>query len=175
MKSLFYSLSMFILLLFSACHNPRIENNNDPAKVKINVPAFLDTAIQGGLVEIKASGLAITNSNNQRVINLAKMMLDDHTQTDSALMHIQVDKKLVARDTIDLSYQQVINDLAKQQGAAFDKSYLTMMVASHQAAVQSFSRAANCTDNVISKLAAATVPEIQMHLDSARAVLTSLK
>ena len=104
------------------------------------------------------------------------MMLDDETQNDSLLMQQQVDRKITPPDTvINTPNQQLVSSLSKQSGTPFDKAYITLMVSIHQAATQSFSQATNCTDDAISKLAAATLPEIQMHLDSAQAVLTSLK
>jgi putative membrane protein len=91
------------------------------------------------------------------------------------LMQQEIDRNIVTKDSIDAGRQQMLSDLGKLSGTAFDKAYINMMIANHQASLQVFSQAANSTDDAISKLAAAAIPQIQMHLDSAQAVLTSLK
>jgi len=175
MKNLtFLALGVIVFLLAQACQNNHPKNYNHPDIDSVG-KTFIKTAIEGGLTEVKASGLAITNSNNQRVIGLAKMMINDHTNADSALLKMEADKVIDGKDTISTVHQQMIGALSKQNGAAFDKAYLTMMVADHQAAVDLFTNVSKSTDADVNKFAAATLPAIKMHLDSARSVLAALK
>jgi putative membrane protein len=136
---------------------------------------FVKGGIEGNLTEVNASGLVITNSNNQHVIGFAKLMLDDHTNADSGLMKIEADMGIEANDTISAIHQQMISDLSKKSGAAFDRQYMQMMVTDHEAAVQLFTKGSTNADAGISKFASGVLPIIKMHLDSAKRVLALLK
>jgi len=176
MKNLtFLALGMILFFFAQACQDNHGKNYNDTTKVDSVGRNFIKTAIEGGLTEIKASGLAITNSNNQQVIGLAKMMINDHTNADSALKKMETTKLADSTDTISGAHQQLITTLSKQKGAAFDKAYLAMMVADHQAAFDLFTNAGKSTDADVDKFAAATSRTIKMHLDSAKAVFATLK
>jgi putative membrane protein len=163
------------ILFIYACQDKHAKNYNTGIQVDTAGVSFINNGIEGGLAEIKASGLAITNSNNQRVIGLAKMMIDDHTKAGDDLKQIATDKKVDEKDTINAVHQQVITDLSKKSGATFDKAYLQMMVTDHEGAVRLFTVATQNADPDIKNFAAKTLPTIKMHLDSANAILTSLK
>ncbi|HWZ04239.1 MAG TPA: DUF4142 domain-containing protein [Mucilaginibacter sp.] len=171
----FLAIGMILFIFAQACQNNHPKNYNDTTKVDSIGQKFIKAALEGGLTEIKASGLAITNSNNQQVIGFAKMMMNDHTNADSALKKIETSKLVDSLDTISANHQQMIAALSKQNGAAFDKAYLTMMVADHKATYDLFTNAGKSTDADVDKFAAATLPTVKMHLDSARAILARLK
>ncbi|SHM23020.1 DUF4142 domain-containing protein [Mucilaginibacter sp. OK098] len=175
MKNVIYLLSgVMILLCAQACQDKKSKNYNQGQDEQEGV-VFIKSGIEGGLTEIKASGLAITNSNNQKVIDLAKMMIDDHTKTGEELKQLETDKKITETDTINSAHQQMINDLSKKSGKAFDKMYLQMMVADHEEAVKLFTNASSNSDNKIKKVASQNLPTIKIHLDSANAICIALK
>ncbi len=161
------------LLFVTACNNRHAKNYNDT--VDEAGALFIKNGIEGSFTEIKASGEAITYSNNQRVIALAKMMIDDHTAAGDKLKKIEKEKQVSAADTISAEHQLLIENLSKKTGLAFDKDYIQMMVNDHTAAVKLFTDASHNTDSEVSKFAAAMLPTIKMHLDSAKAILLSLK
>lgn len=176
MKNITFLVIGMILFMFAqACQNNPGKNYNKEPQVDSVGQEFIKTAIEGGLTEIKASGLAITNSNNHQVIAFAKIMMNDHTNADSALKKMEKSKMVDSLDTISASHRQMITILSKKNGAAFDKAYLTMMVADHQAALGLFKNAYKSTDADVDKFAAAILPTIKMHLDSAKAILATLK
>ncbi len=175
MKKLICLLSGALALLFvQACEDKHGKNYNKPTIDQDGV-TFVKNGIEGSLTEIKASGLAITNSNNQRVIALAKMMIEDHTETIDELKKIETEKRVIESDTISSAHRQMIDDLSKKTDSRFDKAYLQMMVANHGEAVKLFTTAAANTDADIKNTASKTLPVIQMHLDSVQAVLAALK
>jgi len=94
MKNLTY---LFVLVVFmlcmQACQNKQGKNYNQEEQAAQDGLTFVKNGMEGGLTEIKASGLAITNSRNQRVISLAKMMIEDHTKAGDELKQIESDKK----------------------------------------------------------------------------------
>jgi putative membrane protein len=174
MKNLITPVFGLIILLVVACNNRHAKNYNNSSIDTAGV-SFIKNGIAGGLTEIKASGEAITNSSNQRVIALAKMMINDHSTAGDELTKIKKDKQVSGVDTVSAENQLLIESLSKKTGAAFDKDYVQMMVADHIAAIKLFTAGSHNTDAEISKFAAATLPVIQMHLDSANAILLSLK
>ena len=163
-----------VLFLIQACQDKKGKNYNkvddDP-----DGTVFIKNGIESGMTEIKASGLAITSSNNQKVIGLAKMMIEDHTKTGEELKQLETDRKINEKDTINSAHQQMLNDLSKKSGTAFDKAYLQMMVTDHEQAVKLFTTASNNSDSKIKKVASENLPVIKMHLDSANAICVSLK
>ncbi len=176
MKNLNYLLSGLLLLtIIQACGFKQGKNYNKEAELNQDGVLFIKNGLEGGLTEIKASGLAITNSNNQSVIGLAKMMIDDHTKADSGLKKIEADKMIVENDTISSEHQKMISDLSKKSGAAFDKAYIQMMIADHQRAIDLFTTASNGQDQDIKTFASNTLPTIKMHLDSATAINSKMK
>jgi putative membrane protein len=174
MKHLITLVFGLVVLLAVACNNRHAKNYNNSSVDSAGV-SFIKNGIAGGLTEIKASGEAITNSSNQRVIALAKMMINDHTTAGDELTKIKKDKKVNGVDTVSAENQLLIESLSKKTGAAFDKDYVQMMVNDHTAAIKLFTAGSHNTDTEISKFAAATLPVIQMHLDSANAILLLLK
>jgi putative membrane protein len=175
MKNLICLLSGVVALLFiQACQDKHGKNYNKPT-IDENGVMFVKNGMEGNLAEIKASGLAITNSNNQRVIAFAKMMIEDHTKTIDVLKKMATDKQVAEIDTLSSAHRQMIDELSAKNDGLFDKAYLQMMVADHEQAVQLFTSAATNGDSDIKKTASKTLPVIQMHLDSARAILAGLK
>jgi len=176
MKNLIYSFFwVIIILLIQACNDKHGKNYNTSALVDTAGISFINNALAGELTEIKASGLVITKSSNQRVLSLAKMMIEDHTKAREQLKKIASDKQATVEDTIDGPHQQMISDLSKKSGIAFNKAYVQMMVNDHEQAVKLFTNATQNDDLDIKNFAAKTLPTIQTHLDSANAILTALK
>src|SRR5476651_1380685 len=172
MKKLIYLLSAAaISLSVLACSSGTAGNSN----VDQNTVLFVKNGIEGGLTEIKASGMAITNSNNQKVIAFAKMLIDDHTKANDDLKKLETDKKIDDTDTISSAHKLVLDGLSKKSGTAFDKAYLQMMVADHEQAIKLFTTGTKDIDPDIAKFATATLPTLKMHLDTANAICIALK
>jgi len=175
MKNLIYLAAGIIILFFvQACQDKKGKNYNQTRDDQDGV-VFIKKGIEGGLMEIKASGMVITKSNNQKVIGLAKMIIDDHTQFGDDLKKLETDEKITEPDTINQAHQLQLNDLEKKNGAEFDKAYLQMIVIDHEDAVKLFTNATKNSDSKIRKVAAQNLPTIKMHLDSANAICISLK
>lgn len=175
MRNLIY-LAAGIIFLFcaQACQDKKGKNYNQAQDDKDGV-LFIKNGIEGGLMEIKASGMVITKSNNQKVIGLAKMIIDDHTQFGDDLKKLETDEKITETDTISQAHQLQLKDLEKKNGTEFDKAYLQMIVVDHEDAVRLFTNATTNADSKIRKVAAQNLPIIKMHLDSANAICIGLK
>jgi putative membrane protein len=175
MKNLIYLATGVMLLLFTqACQDKKGRNFNQAQDDRDGI-LFIKNGIEGGLTEIKASGMAITNSNNQKVIGLAKMMIEDHTRMGEDIKQLETDKKITETDSISSGHRQMLNELSKKSGSAFDKAYLQMMVNDHEQALKLFTTASGNSDSKIRKVAAQNLPAIKMHLDSANTICIALR
>jgi len=145
------------------------------SKVDSSGYKFVKSSVESGLTDVKASGLAITNSSNLRVIGLAKTLISAQTLTDSTLLKLEAEKNIAGGDTIIAAHVAMLNDLSKKSGPAFDRVYIAMMIDDRQSAYDLCTIAANNTDADIKAFASKTIVLIKTHLDSARSVLTSLK
>lgn len=176
MKKLLFALSFATISVFVAsCAYKQAKNYNNETNADQEGLAFIKNGIEGGLTEIKASSLAITNSSNPRVLNLAKMMINDHTAAGDQFQKIKADKDVMSEDRISTPHMEKINALSEKKGAEFDKAYVEMMVEDHENAVELFAGATRNNAPEIEDFAKKTLPTIQMHLDSSKAVLASLK
>ena len=168
--------TLVILLITSSCQDQRkAKNYNDKTLADDEAINFIKKGIEGGLTEIKASGLAKTQSTNPRLVNFANMIIAEHTQVNAELKKIETDKMISDRDSISMEHQTMISDLSSKTGLAFDKTYIEMMIVNQEKAIEVFKTVSNNTSGTIQKLAAKTLPALQMHLDSAKAISTSLK
>ena len=176
MKKLIYLLLGVGLFIASSCQdNKHAKNYNDKTLVDDGGLSFIKKGLEGGLTEIKASKLAKTNSTNPKVIGFADMMIMDHTQAGNELRKIEAAKMVDGHDTISMGHQKMIAALASKTGVDFDKAYMQMMIADHEKTIELFTEATGNTSNLIQNFSRKTLPTIQMHLDSAKAISASLK
>jgi putative membrane protein len=176
MKNLIYPFfGVIILLSVLGCQDKRGKNYNSTALVDTAGVSFIHNGIKAGLTAIKASGLAITNSNNHKVIGLAKMMIEDHTKAGDELRKIASDKQVIENDTIDDPHLEMISNLSKKTGKSFDKAYLQLMLTDHEQAIKLFTSATQNPDFDIKNFASKTLTTVKAHLDSVNAILPTLK
>ena len=177
-RSVCLLLTLVVLLIMSSCDRDqrKAKNWNDKTLADLDAIKFIRGGITGGLMEIKAANLAKTRSSNPRVINFANMMIADHTQIGNELKKMESDKMLDKdKNLISDEHQSMLSELAAKSGSAFDKAYMGMMVSDHQEDIELFNSATHNTSATIQKLAEKTLPTLQMHLDSAKAINASLK
>lgn len=173
-KLLYLAIGVITLLSAHACQE-KIAKNYNKIWVDDAGLAFIRNGAEGYLTVIKASGLAKKHSKNKRVLNFAKMMLDDHHKSLTGLKQLEAIKLVEEQDTISMLHQQQISELSRQSGNAFDKQYLQLMIAGHSEAIPTFTVAGQNADPDISKFSGKALPMIRRHLDAANAILSSLK
>ncbi len=173
---LFYSAVIMLLFAVCSCQDQRkAKNYNNKTLADDEAINFVKKGIESSLTEANASSLAKAHSSNPRIISFANMMIADHTQLGKELKQIELDKMINDRDSISMEHQVMISGLATRSGPAFDKAYIEMMIAGHEKAIELFRTVGNNTSGSIQKLSAKTLPALQMHLDSAKAINASLK
>ncbi|WP_345952366.1 DUF4142 domain-containing protein [Mucilaginibacter sp. PAMB04168] len=175
------SLSAVALLAISitACNdNRRAKNYNEKTLVDDQGIGFIKEAHEASLTEIKAGTVAQAKSQNPRVISFAKMMVSDHKSMGSEVKKLATDKYVNLKmdtDTLNPEHQQMVVGLNKMSGPAFDKAYMQMMVADHAKVIELFRKNTDNRITEIKKLAEKSLPKLNMHLDSAKAINASLK
>jgi putative membrane protein len=176
MKNLIYFL-LGMLLLFSSClnNNKQAKNYNNAATVDESGISFIKKGLEAGLTEVKAAKVAETNSKNQRILNFAKMMITDHTEAGDELEKIAIKQRVTASDSVSTEHQNKIMALSSKLGLEFDGPYMHMMVNDHEDAVKLFTAATQNKNPDIQNFAKKVLPTLQMHLDSAKAIVASLK
>lgn len=176
MKKLIYPvLGLAIALSVQSCDNWKAKYYNEKSLVDKPGIEFLNQAVEGGMTEVAASKLAVANSTNQEVVGFAKMMIMDHTQADSAMLAIEDDQLVTAKDTISGEHKVILDSLAAKKGADFDKAYMAMMVKDHEGAVDLFTEGSVDKNIPIHYFAEKTLKTVKEHLEKAEELEKSLK
>jgi putative membrane protein len=136
---------------------------------------FMNDAAKGGMTEVEVSKLAEERAMNPRVKHFAEMMVRDHGAANDELKNIARQKNVTLPDNMGKK-EDDLTDLSKKKGADFDKAYMKMMVKDHKDVVDKFEKCAqNGTDPDVKTFASQKLPTLRMHLDSAKAIESSLK
>jgi len=132
---------------------------------------FVVNAADGGMTEVAASQLAQSSATDERVKNFANMMVQDHTKAGDQLKKLAAAKSLTLPSAPSDKHQKAVDDLGKKKGADFDKAYVKMMLSDHKDAVDMFKKEADkAKDADLKTWATSTLPTLQMHLDSIKAI-----
>jgi len=132
---------------------------------------FAVEAANGSMMEVEMGKLAQSKATNPRVKAFADMMVADHTKAGENLTAIATAKNITLPMTMSEDAQKHMTDLSKKSGKDFDKAYMDMMLDDHKKDVDKFKDASEkCKDTEIRNFASATLPTLQTHLDSAKAI-----
>jgi putative membrane protein len=127
---------------------------------------FVKTAAISDMFEVQSSKLALEKkATGDR--QFALRMIHDHTMTSEQLRHLVKGGKVKAQlpTALDGEHQQMLDQLRKENGAAFAKDYDQMQLKGHQQAVALFESYAHNGDNAaLKRWAAQTLPHLQEHL-----------
>lgn len=138
---------------------------------------FLTDAAGGGMMEVQLGELAKTHAASQAVKDFGAMMVRDHSKANDEI------KALAAKDNITLpaalpnKLQNHVDDLSKENGADFDKDYISMMVDDHEDDIKMFEKCAKSDKDgaAVKTFAAKTLPTLYKHLDAAKKIKESMK
>jgi putative membrane protein len=197
MKTRSFFLSFVHLFLFAGglmllidCNNGRrddsVNNANaqnakkdsavTPRSTAMDDAKFLVKAADGGMLEVQLGQLAAKRAVNRRVKNFGSMMVQDHTKANNDLEMLATSKNVTIPQTLSDDSQKKFNKLNAVTGTDFDKAYMDMMVDDHNDDVSDFTKEAKeSTDNDVQSFANKTLPVLQIHLDSARAIQSVVK
>jgi len=151
-----------------------------PAAMAADTNDFVKNASIAGKFEIDSSKLALTKSKNADVKAFAQQMIKDHTKASNKLKSdvkkAKVDKSNL-QDKLDDKHQALMDELNKDEnGAAFDKDYISKQVDAHDEAVSLFSDYSKDGDNAVLKdFAAKTLPTLKMHQEHVQKLQEAVK
>lgn len=147
---------------------------NANAKPK-GVPSFAKKAAAGGMAEVQLGQMAADKATDPDVKAFAQKMVTDHTKANDELKQLASSKGWTLPETIGGKEKGTENRLQKETGPAFDKTYMSAMVADHNADVAMFrSYAKSGSDPDLKAWAEKTLPTLEEHQKMARDTRTKL-
>ena len=169
-----------VVLLLAVCiqacdDNQKAKNYNNRTLVDDQGLDFIKSGHEAGLTEMKAASVAQTISKNPQVLSFAKMMIDDHAQIGTELAKLAKNRMVDLDNTLSEDHQKAIDTLSKLNGNEFDKKYMDMMVKGHTKVVTLFEANTSNKTGYVQEFAKKYLPNIQHHLDTAKAIRASLK
>jgi putative membrane protein len=143
---------------------------------KIASEAFLRTADQINLAEIKLGKVAEEQAANAVVKKFGERGARDHSLMNKELREITSKKGIALAEKLDPKHQELIDELSKLKGSAFDQAYTKDMVADHEAAIKQFEiEIKTGRDADVTAWAEKCLPILREHLKLARAAVEDVK
>jgi putative membrane protein len=164
-----------VCVLLSCDDTRRAKILNNETQLDQTALYFVKTVAESGNKEIKASQVAEQISTNPRVKGFASMMISDHAKAAISLDTLAAHKFATLPKGLSEDDNNSVKSLSQLSGAGFDKQYMQMMVNDHMKAVGLFEEHQITNSVPAGDFARKTLPTIEMHLDSAKAILASLK
>jgi putative membrane protein len=127
--------------------------------------AFLKSAAEGGMDEVKLGELAQANGMSTTVKEFAARMVADHSKMGEEVKNVAASKNVSLPTSITLMQEASYKLLQAKSGEAFDKAYITAMVKDHKADIAAFQKEADSgSDPDIKALASQALPTLHEHL-----------
>jgi len=136
---------------------------------------FLKKAAVGGIMEVEAANIALTNAQSADVKNFAQQMLTDHTKANKELKELATRKKIITPDALPADDQIHIDAMKKMNGSEFDKHYIAMMVTDHEKTVKLFEQGKQNKDATLKTWATNTLAIIEGHTEKAKELALKIK
>jgi putative membrane protein len=127
--------------------------------------AFLVTAAQINLTEMKLGELALQNGQRDDVREFARTMMKDHMALNADLKVLAAQKEITLPETLDAENQKMVDKLTALTGADFDKAYIGGMYKGHKKAVKAFkAESTAATDLDVRNFVDKSTPVLEEHL-----------
>lgn len=149
-----------------------------PKPVSTTDETFMINTAKAGMAEVELGKLATQNASSESVKKFGQKMVDDHSKGNDELKALAASKNVVLPSEVDAQDKSMKDKLAAMKGEAFDREYMTMMVAGHRKVAESFrTEATSGQDADLKAWVTKTLPTIEEHLklaqDTNRAVGTA--
>jgi putative membrane protein len=134
---------------------------------------FVQGATSGGLLEVKASEVALQRSTSERVKKFAQQMIDDHTKAQRDLLIILKSKGVTPPDALLPLHEAMVDRLKKVKPEEFESEFWKDQLAAHEEAVSLFeAEAKQGQDAELRGFAVKLLPALQEHLATVRRMMT---
>jgi putative membrane protein len=143
------------------------------AQADTDSQAFIKKAIEGNLAEIAVGTLAQQKSSSDGIKQFGQQLQADHTAANDKAM--QAAKAVFVDPPKEPSSEQksAYDKLTHEQGGAFDRDFLAMMVDDHNKAIADYQRESSAND-AAGQYAKASLPTLQKHLATAQSLTKSV-
>jgi len=131
--------------------------------------SFVKEAAMGGMAEVELGKLASEKAANERVKSFGQKMVTDHGQANEQLKSLAAGKRIALSSSVDQTHKARYDQLKGLSGAAFDRAYVTSMLADHEKDVAAFQKEAKSgRDPEVKAWAGKTLPTLEEHLKMVR-------
>lgn len=138
--------------------------------------SFMVKAADGGMAEVQMGQLAQQKAMNQAVKDYSTMMVRDHSAANDQVKAFAAQRNVTLPTTVSEENQHHMDDVSKKTGKDFDKAFMSSMVDDHEKVISLFKDASGkVNDAEVKTFIDNTIPKLQMHLDSAKAIQKRLK
>jgi putative membrane protein len=93
---------------------------------------FVRDVAMKNLAETELSRMAVSKSSRADIRTFAQMMIDDHGAAGNNLKNLVSGQSIEWPAQLDGKHRETADELAKAQGADFDRGYLKAMIDGHQ-------------------------------------------
>ena len=155
----------------SMMNNDTSMSTMSSAPVSQEDAAWAVKVANANMTEVELSKVAQTKATAPRLKNFADMMVTDHTAAGNQLTQLAGTKNITLPANLDDKSQKKLDELNKKTGNDFDKAYRDDMLDDHKDAVDLFQKgSSDLKDADLKNFASTTLPKLQMHLDSIKAI-----
>lgn len=131
--------------------------------------SFVKTESAAGTADLKLAVLGVQKADRPDIKNFAEMLVTDHTNANSQLSALAVEKGVDVSAEIDPKRAAAMQKLEKASAANFDKEFLADLISVHAKCVSSFEATAKRSKNAdVKQWAARMLPTLKAHLAKAR-------
>lgn len=134
---------------------------------------FADKAARGDAFEVAAAKLAVEHAGSPKVKAFARDVIAAHTESTARIKAAarKASQAITPDPTLTAGQNEKLADLAKREGADFDRDYLSGQIDAHRDALALMrDYAKNGEVAPLKAVAAAIAPIVQKHLDRAEAL-----
>lgn len=149
--------------------------NDSTAMVNNDDAEFAVKAADAGLAEIALAKLALEKATDERVKELAGMMVDGHEKIQGGLETLADKHNITLPPTASADHAENQRELMEKSGPEFDREYLTRVTNEHRKIVALFEDAADDAQHPdVKAFATDILPELERHHQHAVALRDSI-
>jgi putative membrane protein len=127
--------------------------------------SFIKKAAMGGMAEVDLGQLASSKASDDKVKSFAQRMVTDHGKANDELKMLAASKQIEVPSSVDSKHEATRARLEKLSGSAFDRAYVSDMLADHKKDVAEFMhQSRSATDPDVKAWVTKTLPTLQEHL-----------
>jgi len=165
MKQIVLALFLCITMSFLGYANDKTSSLNPQDK------HFVLEAASGGMMEVQLGQTAEQKAASPDVKSFGHRMATDHGKANSELQQLAQNKSVTLPGELQAPHKEVVDQVSKQSGDAFDKTYMRDMVKDHAEDVAKFQKmSAQAQDPDLKRWVSKTLPTLEEHLRMAQTV-----